>query len=1463
MNKFVKIAGGILSGIALFGGLYINSQRENFIRDAVNMAEEKASQAIGTQVKIGSVDVDEVNFSELAGSSITVRDIEILDKDSKTLATADEAKISFKLLSLYDDAAGAIDEINISRAKVDLTKRADDSWNFEDIKIKSEGESNFGAKITVTDSAVDAEFDGKKISVTDISATADCADLNAVDLNVDAKVLGSSVDAAGIVGVDNQIINARIDSVDIAKVLPYLPEDTLPDALTIHGGKLYKPQISVKRHGDVMNYNVASDVQNCAVKVEDTEIKNIHGKVNLNEERVWFDATATANGQVAAATGNVFTNTDEIYFDIYAESENFSPAAVISNIGVEGAASFTAHLTGTTKRPQVEADIFSPFASYQNFSVQNLSAHVNYGDDKIYLTDVSGETFGGELAGDVTIDTPTLTYNAHVKANGIDAAQILNFAGSDVDFSGKISADVALNGMGVDMSKFKLYGGAEISRADFQGFTIDDVKTSFYYDEKILQIDNLNAVLPNRGAIGLEGKIIAGNQLDLDFFASHVDLASAKKIDEKIDVSGLADLIGSIHGNLDNPQFDIKISAVDNEERGGDKFKGILFNQPYDSIKIDATGGLDDLNINNFTLEKAGKIIWKINGGHVALTGDKRINLEVDTTGARLENIIALVALDQKITGNIDNKIKITGTIDKPDVIGNVKLHYGMYNGILITGMEGNYFYEGDKLKLENFVVTSPMADVVLNGTFDTTTKALDFAVEGQDISLKRFQNYFPEDYYAEGHGTFTGNLTGTVDEPDFKAQFIFPALNCNGVDLADAHGEIDFTKTRIIFKDFYVSQGDGHFKMNYDIDRIAKFINGNVELLNVDIPALAAIANQKNFPVIGKLNSNLKVNGTRGNFLAQLTGNISAGEIGGHDIHDVELEITQHNRTISFNKLNGKQGDKGTFNLIGQINPGGVLDLTFNAQEIALLGMINGAANLGLDVEGTSNINAKIGGTVFEPTGEGTLTATGSVNGATFDLLKADVTFQNWAFHLKEFFVQREVAGNIYKASAAGTVPIRALYIDPGENIPSNEQLNLTLSLDDANLSLLPVMNKFVEWAVGDIDGSLKITGTAEKPQINGRIAVNDGTIKIKFVESPIEHLNISTQFNGDRFKIEKFGGNVGKGNFEVTGGFNFANFALTGYNFGLKANALEIQSWFFNGPLNAEFTVNEDKTISGRALPKIAGHLDLDKCTISVPSIPDSDEPLPEVIMDISINLGEKVHLYSSHLYDMYLTGSARFEGTTRNPKTSGSIKVKRGGTLTYINSVFDIREGEAHFNQLDSFFPTIHFYADTRLSRTKVFLYIDGSLEKMTIKLGSSPAMTETEIIQALTLRENYQQGKDNNLSAADILTIGLQMSILGDIEDAVRRTVGLDQLRLTRGTGSAFDYYTEQENHRQTDYNIFLGKYITDKIMLRYTQGLTGEKISRYGFQYDINDKIGITVEREKSDWIFGVEAKFNF
>ena len=636
---------------------------------------------------------------------------------------------------------------------------------------------------------------------------------------------------------------------------------------------------------------------------------------------------------------------------------------------------------------------------------------------------------------------------------------------------------------------------------------------------------------------------------------------------------------------------------------------------------------------------------------------------------------------------------------------------------------------------------------------------------------------------------------------------------------------------------------------MRLNINKVTKNLDGLLTVHNADISNLLALADAQSLPITGDLESTINVGGRLGSPVVEIKGSIPQGEIGGCDIHGVELEVNLHDKRIYFNKLRGFQGTEGEFNLSGLADKTGDLNFDFASHDLELK-MFSGLAGLDTEVTGTANLNAKVTGTSKNPEVTGTLTSAGSIGGAAFDLLQANFDFKNWVFNLQEFFVQREVNDKLFKASAKGTIPIA-----------SNEQMNLDLMLDDADLSLLPVMNDYVAWAVGDMDGNIKITGTADSPQINGKIIVNDGTVKFKYVDSPIEHLNISTAFVGNRFDIEKFVGNVGDGNFNLSGGFNFANFVLNSYNFNLKADNLEVRSKFFEGPLNAEFSLRE-VNFFGYSLPKLAGHLDLDKCTISIPSIPDSDDPLPHIALDVSLNLGEKVHLYSSRLYDMFLTGSARFEGSTLHPKPSGSIQVKRGGTITYINSVFDIREGEAHFNQLESFFPSVRFFADTKLSNTKVFLYLNGSLNNMKLKLGSTPEMSETEIIQLLTLRENYEKGSQN-IAAADLLAIGLQVSILGDLEDTVRRTLGLDQFRISSGTGSAFDKYDDESGKHEKDFNIFIGKYITDKVMLRYTQGITGNKISRYGFQYDINDNIGITVEHERGEFIFGLEARYKF
>ena len=1478
MNPILKVVGSVLTAGAVGTGAFINSQQDALIQKIIPTVEEQASAKIGTQVKVGKVELQELKIFSLEPSKIVLHDVEIFDKNSEHIAKVDTAEVKLKLLTLKDDPAAAIDEINISGAKVNLQKRDDETWNFEDIKIESEGESNFGAKISVADSALDAAFDGNNISVEDISGTADCADIDKIDTKISAKTLGSQIDATGTLGTENQNIHAKVDAVDIEKILPFLPKDTLPDNFEMKSGMVENPSINISRRGEILNYLGSANLTDGAIKIENTDVENITGSATFSNAQVVFNASAEANGQTANASGTVHLDTDEPFFDIHADSENFAPSAIIENLGIDGAAKFTAHIAGTAKNPQVEAEIFSDQIAYQNLTARNLKSKVRYSGEEIFLSDVSAETFGGAVEGEGTILIKDLVYSAHIKAQNLNLAQMKNFANISDDLRGSVSGDFAISGTGTDTENLQVYGAATAANVFYQNFPVNYVSTSFGLAGKNLEIDNLKAVLPNRGAVGASGKISGGNNLDLEFYASHVDLALAKNFDSQLDMNGLSDLKGKVTGAIANPQIELKATAVDSSKIGGEHFRGQIFKQPYDSIKLAASGNLDGVKVEDFELERGGKVTWKVNEGTVGFTGAKKINLELQTTEARAEDIVALVAPDQPLTGNFSNLVKVTGTMDNPNVVGEVNFKYGSYHGIILRRIHGNYFLEGDTIRLQNFEVNSPLADVVLNGTMNKSTQNLDFVVEGQNLSLERLQTQLPRDYKAEGDLKFEGVLNGTPDYPHFVGNLSAEKLNFNGVELSEMHGNAQVLGKQLVLDELEFKQGEGTCKLYASANTQTKILDGNLEVDNFDIPALCQLAGYQTKILAGKLNSKIALGGTMENPSVNINGGITKGTLAGYDLHDVDLELNLLNKVLYVNKLSGFQGEAGTFNLAGTANLSGPLDLNFVSDKLDLR-IIPAAAGLeNFETAGDFSIKAKVGGNVDNPQAEINLDSHGAIKGATFDRLGGEIFFNNWAFDIQNFEVRRQIGEQTYRVTAEGILPVQAFMIDSDKKktLSAEEQLNLKISLDQADLSLLPTLSNLVSWAVGPMGGEVLITGTADNPQVNGSISLADGTIKIKGMKSLIEHINISTLFKGNRFDIENFAMNIGKGTLTADGGFNFANLLISDYNFNLKADNLGIESDFFTGPLNAEFSFKETelpRPPSGfrrfklKTMPKVSGHIDLDHCLLSVPSIPDSDEPLPDFLIDITLNLGDKVHFYSSRLYDMYLTGSANFGRSTAHPKSSGTISVKRGGTLNYLQTVFDIREAEILFNQQDSFMPTVHFAADTKLTRTKIYLAVDGPLGKkgITFKLTSNPEMSETEIIQLLTFRTTYDKG-NQNFTAADALEIGLQMSVLAEIEDTIKRNLGLDKFMVSRGSGSAFYSTSSQQgesNSHENEFNISVGKYISDKVMLRFTQGINGDKITRYGIQYDFNDNIGVTVEREANEFIFGIEARYNF
>ena len=56
---------------------------------------------------------------------------------------------------------------------------------------------------------------------------------------------------------------------------------------------------------------------------------------------------------------------------------------------------------------------------------------------------------------------------------------------------------------------------------------------------------------------------------------------------------------------------------------------------------------------------------------------------------------------------------------------------------------------------------------------------------------------------------------------------------------------------------------------------------------------------------------------------------------------------------------------------------------------------------------------------------------------------------------------------------------------------------------------------------------------------------------------------------------------------------------------------------------------------------------------------------------------------------------------------------------------------------------------------------------------------------------------------------------------------------------------------------------MGKYISDKAMLKYTQSVTTNDYS-YGLDYELSDRVSLTYKRDQdNDYYAGVEARFTF
>lgn len=1424
-------AGFCLLLLGLLGSFwYIKSQ--DFTHRAARLAAEEAANLLQANIQIDAVEVKAVN-------ELLVNGIVVYDGQGEKLLEAEQAAVHFKPTALFgSQPLQAVSEVVVQHPQVKLMQRPDGSWNYQDlISGEKKQKSDFVGVLRLEDGELDAAATAGRLEISNIDGTADFSRFPSVRIKGTFTQRDAQAEVSGAVGGEDQTFNLQGENFAVEDYLPFIPAEKLRN-ISIKKGRVTKADVSFSRQGsDPISVNGEVQLDGTEIEYMDKKAEDIKALLVFSEKELQLFARGNIEEQPLSVHGKVHLDTEEPWLEVVAESDEFNPERIFSQSPFSGAVAFTADISGTFSQPQVHGVFKVKSGLIYGYPLQAAQVKASFKDNLLVIDEMTANVFGGKiwLAGE--LDARDMKYTARVKAENIKVEELPSSLNG---ISGLLSADLGINGKGEDLSTAEIYGMATLHAGSYQGIGVEQAEVSFYKQGESVRLDALSMTTSD-GRLSLAGTV-EGTKLDLECRALNFDLQQLAQVAPAADLSGRADVQAKVYGDIGNPVIEAEFSAEN----------GNVFKQPYAYLSGRAAGSLEGLKIDDFRMENKGRIV---HSGHgvIGVTGDRKIDFVVETKGARMEDLAALLMPGQPITGNVDNVLQITGSLDDPQLQGRVHFYEGSYHGMLLTGADGTYSRHDGRLQLEDFSVASPFVTMHFHGTMDAEEN-INFLVKADDIHLDKVNTRLP--YPVSGTASFSGTLSGTLSSPVFGGSLEAKELVLNGQKIVDAGGRIEYRNDILYLKDVAFRQNGGAFAMTALLGDSGA--QGSITAKRADVNALLAIANYKNDILQGHLDGKISFGGTFANPVASMEGVIATGTLKGYPLSNINIDVSLADHVLHLNRFYGEQG-------VGKVAAQGTLEREdgtlsgrISAQDIDA-GLLSTLTNMSADLKGTLNLDAQLGGTIENPAADISIDViNGGVGMATFDSLTVLTNLKNGIITVDQALMKK----GEYKASAYGIIPLKALQSKPWEMPDDYEQIQLQIGLDHADLSILPLLSKDVDWGIGPLSGRILITGTLAHPFFNGGIQTSGGALKLKALKNPLQDIDVDIAFKNEQMLVNRFSGSMGGGTYNLTGSTLITGGGFAEYNFQLNVDKLGVDCDFYQGPLTGQLILGSGD-FYGHRLPRLSGNIDIREATLSIPALPDTKTSLPNMIVDVGVNVGEKVRLYSSMLYDLTLRGSAHFGGTTRYPQSSGTIEVTRG-KINYLKTVFDVREGTAYFNQVNSFLPMIHLSADTKIDRSRIYFNLDGPVDKMTTKLSSDSNMSDSEILQLLTLRSNYRAGgtTENSSELANIVDIGLRMSFLSAVDSIVRNAMQVDEFNIVRDTTQVLSEETGVSSNKEV-YNVEIGKYISDKYMLKYTQGI-GYNKNKVTVQYDVNDRIGLTGSVDSNNkYIMGIEARFKF
>lgn len=1430
MKKYFRFIAFLIVLLSAGYIFLVHTVMPKYIRQSIPEAERIASSFIN-----GSITLKDITWN--GGLSAEVGQLEVKDAQGQKIAEIPRIIVHLRPWLALDKGARAVSRVELVRPQVYLSMDDKQQWNMAKLlKPSDSDETPFYGLLEISNGVMHVAMPQGQWDIP-VSGTVNGGANPKFALGLR---LGSGVDTLAVGGLVTTKGEGRIElKSDKLALAPYAALAKHYAGVEELKGDLSKLALIYVNEKGKQRYS------------GEVNLAGLEGKMQLGDAK----HSLKLDGQVRA-------------HDSYLNISSLEAVVDGQKLALEGEADLR-----DTDAPSAKGVLTADKLAYEGYKLEKLRLPFRGDKKEIILENVAAAYGGGAIKGNATysLEEKVLTGDLELK----DVTHVTPDRPKD---DVHINAKLALLAKVLE-DKLQLHAATEVMELEWRGLKINRMNMDGAVDKNGLAIDHFSAFAGERGVLLATGNVNKAGELHIEGrmtdFPINPVLAAAGK-----EGSGLCSTGFAVGGKLTAPEFAGVLQLTQAE------FMEQKIKEAHGFVALKD----NQLTIKNFraNMEQGHHIV----SGLVDLRGEEPyVDLSLETYGVRIEPIMALILgkKDVPVTGNLDNIMQVRGTTSQPYVYGEVHASDGSAMEQLYNSVDGRYLYDKGTLELEDFLIKAFYADVKLDGTmaddgrlnFDMVAKNVDLAhlpIKDETIDLGGKVN-------AKGH------IGGRITAPTFRGDVDSDKVLINGEALTELSGTVDgrglpYNMFKVSFKQPYKHDPSnyGLYTADVNLNLQEKYMQGKVQMLWGDIGGLLRMA-RMDYDINGQMQGLL-------DFCPQGKGSglnisITADDVKIHELNYSHMELKGNIKktllTLDEVKLQEQDGitDRGLITAGGQIE---LKEQGFNLSMQAFKAnpaIVTAVMKDPPEIKGEMDMQVQLAGTVAKPSGKGSLEIiNGSVAGVGVDKLNAELALKNDTIKLEYLVASKDA----YSVKASGDIPLDVFRSKEQRRNPRS-QMNIIMDLNEARLGILPALSKMVEWGVGETNGAVRLAGTLEEPLLYGSLKIVDGAVKIKDLDTALEAINLDVDFQGNTVLLRNVSTKLGKGTLSAEGSYALQTTEKDAYKLHIKADNAELASQIFTGRINSEIEIvpqkyRDRKKAKGNVPPPveyrplIKGQLKLDDVVVNMPTVPEMGEGESNFGLDMKVELGKKIHLYNSYLYDIWLNGGIHIKGSTLFPIVDGTIKADKG-TISYLRTDFKLQKAGLVWVEPGTFLPNVNLESTARFSRYRIYMKVNGPVEKMDLVLTSDPPLERNTIVRMLTLQRDT--AGSNEVTSEDmnnLMTVGLQMTVLGDVETWIKQTLGLDQFRIYTGkvrSGIGFESAKDRSQDLTTDernqYNVLVSKYLNNNFMFGYTTSFDALDRSIFG-QYDISRHMNITYSRsydmnDKTDNWYGLEYKITF